>query len=138
MQNTFSRIMRPLFQVFSAGVIFREGEILLVKSTYQRIHPWGLPGGGLERGESPEATVIRELYEETSFEVEVERLLFVKTMWIDRVGVYFLCRHVGGEFVPSDEISEYGYFRPDNLPDVRPLDIRLIQEIFEIVDHELA
>jgi len=138
LQNIFSKMMRPLFQVFSAGVLIRDGEILLVKSTYQRIHPWGLPGGGLERGESPETAVIRELFEEISFEVEVEKLLFVKTMWTDRVGIYYLCKHVAGEFLPSDEISELGYFRMDNLPDVRPIDVALIREIFEVVEHELA
>ena len=55
LQVVLSRIIRPLFQVFSAAVIFDDQKrIFLVRLTYQRFHPWGLPGGGLEYGESAE------------------------------------------------------------------------------------
>ena len=65
LQDILSRIIRPLFQVFVAAVMFDEDKkILLVKSTYQRFHPWGLPGGSLEYGEHPEKAVIREVLEE--------------------------------------------------------------------------
>ncbi len=139
LQAVASRLIRPLFQVFAAAVIFNEhGDLLLVKLTYQREHPWGLPGGSLEYGESPEAGVRREVREETGWEVEIEKLLFVKTWAPDRVGLYYLCRIVAGEFQPSDEVSEFGYFSPETLPDVRPLDVELIEQIYEKVEHELA
>ena len=139
LQGVASRIIRPLFQVFAAAVIFdREGRILLVKLTYQRFHPWGLPGGSLEYGETPEAGVRREVHEETGWQIEIEKLLFVKTWTPDRVGLYYVCRIAGGEFHPSDEVSEFGYFAPNDLPDVRPLDVELIEKIYEKVEHELA
>lgn len=139
LQAVASRLIRPLFQVFAAAVIFdRQGGLLLVKLTYQREHPWGLPGGSLEYGEAPEAGVRREVREETGWEVEIEKLLFVKTWAPDRVGLYYLCRIVAGEFQPSDEVSEFGYFSPETLPDVRPLDVELIEQIYEKVEHELA
>jgi ADP-ribose pyrophosphatase YjhB (NUDIX family) len=127
-----SRLIRPLFQVFAAAVIFdeRDGRVLLVRLTYQREHPWGLPGGSLEYGEAPEDGIRREVREETGWEVEVERLLFVKTWAPDRVGLYYLCRIVAGEFQPSDEVSEFGYFALEHLPDVRPLDVELIEQIY--------
>jgi ADP-ribose pyrophosphatase YjhB (NUDIX family) len=54
----------PLFQVFAAAVIFNnDNEILLVRSTYQRFHPWGLPGGSLDYGESAEDAALREVWE---------------------------------------------------------------------------
>ena len=131
-QVLLSRIIRPKFQVFSAAVIFdNDNRIMLVKSTYQRFHPWGLPGGSLNYGEPPDAAVIREVWEETSLKVEADSLLFVKTWIPDRVGLYYLCRIANGEFQPSDEVSEYGYFSLDNLPDVRPLDIFLITQIYD-------
>ncbi|HSG44275.1 MAG TPA: NUDIX hydrolase [Anaerolineales bacterium] len=134
-QIVLSRIIRPKFQVFSAAVIFDEdNKLLLVKSTYQRFHPWGLPGGSLNYGESPEDAVLREVREETSLKVEIESLLFIKTWIPDRVGLYYVCSIVDGEFQPSDEVSEYGYFSLNDLPDVRPLDIQLIKEIYEEVD----
>ena len=132
-QIILSRIIRPLFQVFAAGVIFnQDNKILLVKATYQRFHPWGLPGGSLEYGESPEDAVKREVWEETGLNVEIKRFLRVKTWSPDRVGMYYLCEIIGGEVHPTDEVSEVGYFSLDNLPDVRPVDIEMIKVLFSL------
>jgi len=140
LQIVAARIIRPLFQVYSAAVIFNEHkQILLVKLTYQRFHPWGIPGGGLDYGEQPDAAVAREMFEETGMKVDVRKLLFAKTWAPAHVGMYYLCRITEGEFQPTDEVSECGYFSKDDLPDVRPLDIGLIKYIFEVVnDDELA
>jgi 8-oxo-dGTP diphosphatase len=139
LQLRLSRIIRPLFQVFAAAVIFDQHKnIFLVKSTYQRFHPWGLPGGSLEYGEHPEEAVIREIWEETGLNVCIEKLLLVNSWLPDRVGLYYLCRITDGTFHPSDEVSEFDYFSLDNLPDVRSLDRDLIKRLHKIVDHELA
>ena len=129
-QTVLSRFIRPLFQVFAAAVIFNnDNEILLVKSTYQRFHPWGLPGGSLDYGESAEDATLREVWEETGFQVEIERLLVVKTWRPDRLGLYYLCRIIGGEFHPTDEVSAFGYFSLEHLPDVRPVDVNMIKQL---------
>ena len=138
LQVLFSRWIRPLFQVFVAAVILDgHGRVLLVKVTYNRFHPWGLPGGSIEYGETPEDGVLREVWEETSLKVEIEKFIFVKTWTPDRVGLYYLCRIVEGEFQPSDEVSEYGYFSFDDLPDVRPLDHILMQQIHAELQKDL-
>ena len=139
LQMVFSRIIRPLFQVFAAAVIFDEDKnIFLVKSTYQRSHPWGLPGGSLEYGEHPEEAVIREVWEETGLNICIERLLVVNSWLPDRVGLYYLCSITGGTFAPSDEVSEFAYFSLDNLPDIKPVDIDMIKRLHSMVEHELA
>jgi 8-oxo-dGTP diphosphatase len=142
LQQIASRMIRPLFQVFSAAIIFDDrNRIFLVKLTYQRYHPWGLPGGGLEYGESAEQAVIREVREETGLVVEIEKLLFNKTFPPDKFAMYYLCRVTDGAFGPSDEVSEYGYFSLNDLPDVRFRDYSLINEIYEkmgFIEHELA
>ena len=140
LQNVAAWLIRPRFQVFSAAVIFNENkQVLLVKLTYQRFHPWGLPGGGLEYGEQPDQAVARELLEETALTVEIVRFLLARTWTPARVGIYYLCRVTGGDFQPSDEVAEIGYFSRDSLPDVRPLDAELIRRIFDMVnDDELA
>jgi ADP-ribose pyrophosphatase YjhB (NUDIX family) len=139
LQSIASRIIRPLFQVFSAAVILdQQKNIFLVKSTYQRFHPWGLPGGSLEYGEHPEEAVIREVWEETGLDVCIEKLLIVSSMYRDRLGLYYLCRITDGTFHPSDEVSEYDYFAIDDLPDVRPVDIDIIKRLHKIIEHELA
>lgn len=134
-QVILSRIIRPLFQVFAAGVIFnQDNKILLVKSTYQRFHPWGLPGGSLDYGESPEDAVKREVWEETGLIVEIKRFLLVKTWSPDRVGMYYLCEITGGEIQPTDEVSEADYFSLDDLPDVRPVDIDMFKALYRIME----
>ncbi len=142
LQQIASRIIRPLWQVFSAAIIFDDkNRIFLVKLTYQRYHPWGLPGGGLEYGETAEDAVIREVWEETGLTVKVEKLLLNKTFPPDKFAMYYLCRITDGVFQPSDEVSEYGYFSLTSLPDVRPRDYALINEIYEemgFIEHELA
>jgi 8-oxo-dGTP diphosphatase len=142
LQQVLSRVIRPLFQVFAAAVIFdQQNRIFLVKLTYQRFHPWGLPGGGLEYGETSEDAVIREVWEETGLKVEIEKLLLNKTFPPDKFAMYYLCRITDGVFQPSDEVSEYGYYTLNDLPDVRQRDYALINEIYErmgFLERELA
>jgi 8-oxo-dGTP pyrophosphatase MutT (NUDIX family) len=97
-----------------------------------------LPGGSLEYGESAEEATLREVWEETGLRIEVQRLLLVKTWKPDRIGLYYLCRIMDGEFHPSDEVSEMGYFSLDKLPDVATLDVDMIKRLFEMMEHELA
>jgi 8-oxo-dGTP diphosphatase len=139
LQGVLSRLIRPLFQVFAAAVIFdQQDNILLAKSTYQRFHPWGLPGDSLEYGEHPEEAVVREVWEETSLRICIEKLLLVSSWLPDRLGLYYLCRITGGIFQPSDEVSEVAYFSVDQLPDIRPIDIELLKKLHRMVEHELA
>lgn len=139
LQGIASRMIRPLFQVFAAAVILDEKRnFLLVKATYQRIHPWGLPGGSLEYGEHPEEAMAREVWEEMSLKICIEKLLMVYTLSPDRVGFYYLCRITDGTFQPSDEVSEFGYFSVDNLPAVRPADFEILKKLNTVIEHELA
>jgi ADP-ribose pyrophosphatase YjhB (NUDIX family) len=57
-----------------AGLICRDdqGRVLLVRPTYKPT--WEIPGGVVEAGESPAATVAREVAEELGLELGVGRL----------------------------------------------------------------
>jgi ADP-ribose pyrophosphatase YjhB (NUDIX family) len=142
LQVFLSRIIRPLFQVGVTAVIFdSEDRILLGKSTYQKFHPWGMPGGGLEYGENAEEAVIREVFEETSLVVRLEKLLLIKTFAPDKFILYYLCTVQGGVFQPSDEVSDVEYFSLGQLPDIRPRDYDVLKQIFALMEfhkHELA
>ncbi len=142
LQAVLSRLIRPLFIVGVSAVILDDDyRIFLGRSTYQRFHPWGLLGGGLEYGEDAEEAIVREIWEETSLQVKVEKLLMVRSFMPDKFILYYLCTVESGAFQPSDEIAEAGFFTLDALPDIRPRDHDVLKQIFEVMGskkHELA
>jgi 8-oxo-dGTP diphosphatase len=110
---------RPLHQGALAA-IWCEGSVLLVKSSY-RPRLWGLPGGGLRRGETPALAAARECREEVGLALDPAALTPVYTHqdeWESRPDrVHILELHVAAqprvaidhreivaaEFVPHDE-----------------------------------
>ena len=62
-----------------AAIILRQGKLLLIRRwNARRGNYFAFPGGGVEEGETPEATVVRELMEEGGVTITVDRL-FAKT-----------------------------------------------------------
>ena len=61
------------------GILIRDGEVLLVRSSSPLINPplWWLPGGGIDFAESPEETLLREFREETGLSIKDPVLLDV-------------------------------------------------------------
>lgn len=53
------------------GVIFRDGKLLMIKSSFGEVK---FPGGGQEAGEDDETTLLREVLEETGFRVVRESI----------------------------------------------------------------
>lgn len=64
----------------AAGICINEaGQILMVlQGTPQEKKLWSVPSGGLEPGESLEECCIRELREETGYEVRIIKPFFIK------------------------------------------------------------
>ncbi|HET7856198.1 MAG TPA: NUDIX domain-containing protein [Gaiellaceae bacterium] len=84
---------------------------------------WDLPGGFLEEGEHPRDGVRRELQEEAGVEIDALELLGI---WMDRYGgdsaavatlnFYWTARIVEGEPEPADDVAEFRWFAPDEVP----------------------
>jgi len=95
-----------------------QNRIMCVKANYGNKY-WAMPGGGLERGESPVDGTIREVLEETGYHVEIERLIgayYIKAT--DNLVLSFAAKIVGQEeWQPNDEIAEVTFFHPEDLPE---------------------
>ncbi len=65
--------------VRSYGILIDNDRVALVRSSNPRHVPplWWLPGGGIDFGEAPEDTLIREFREETGLEVNNPQLIGV-------------------------------------------------------------
>ncbi len=96
------------------GAVFdADGKVLLVRHSY--MPGWQLPGGGVDRGEPPQAAIVRELDEEvglTGGVVEFFGLYSRKAGWA--TNVVALYRITGGAiaFRPSLEIREIRFVDP--------------------------
>ena len=64
-------------RVAAYAVIERRGEVLLTHWRRNHLHGWTLPGGGVEAGEDPRDTVVREVFEETGLTARCGRLIGV-------------------------------------------------------------
>jgi ADP-ribose pyrophosphatase YjhB (NUDIX family) len=108
----------------SALVVDEEGRILFSKRADDpAAGEWDLPGGFLEEGEHPLDCVRRELREEAGIGLADEQLLGI---WMDRyeyrgrnvatLNVYYTARLGEGTPEPSDDVAEFGWFGPDDVP----------------------
>jgi 8-oxo-dGTP diphosphatase len=100
----------PLHSVSVAGVVVNEiGHVLLIQRRDN--NQWQAPGGVLEKGETFEAGVIREVREETNVDVQVDRLTGVyKNMAQSVVALVYRCHPVGGSPTPTAEASDAAWF----------------------------
>jgi ADP-ribose pyrophosphatase YjhB (NUDIX family) len=95
------------------------GRILVVKPTYSR--EWMLPGGRVERGETPHGAAIRETREETGLEVALERLVLVDARRARDTSFIFAGRVTGGELEAQlGEIAEVGWLSRDEIQRTSP------------------
>lgn len=82
-------------------VILKDNKILFIHRIKNGIEYFVLPGGSIEREESPEEAAVREAKEETNFDIELDSLLWKieeRDIWGDlKLGYYFLVKSFKGE-----------------------------------------
>lgn len=79
------------------AIVIRNQHIALIKRQREGRTYYVVPGGGMEAGENPEQTAIRESHEELGLVIAIERLL-AKVTYHGREQYYFLARVRGGHF----------------------------------------
>lgn len=115
-----------------AVVCDEQGRVLLVRETGDGL--WSLPGGWADIGESPGAMAVREVREESGYEVKPVKLLSVvhrathsprPVLW-DSYTLFIRCEIVGGAPQADGlETDQVGFFSRDNLP---PLSVSRVGE----------
>lgn len=129
LQLFLMRSFQDQFLIGVTGIIFNDkNEVLLFKHVY-RSHSWSLPGGYLKSGEHPIEALEREIKEESGLVVSVDESLKTRTDRDSaRLDMCYFGVLIGGEFIPSHEVSEYGFFPQDAMPLLRKNQIFLIDE----------
>ncbi|MBU0991139.1 MAG: NUDIX domain-containing protein [Proteobacteria bacterium] len=101
----------------------QEKRVLLVKRNVEpQIGFWCLPGGFIELGETPEASALRELKEETGLTGEIDHLLDVVSnpskLYHTVLIACYVVRHFSGELIAGDDASETQFFPFQALPEI--------------------
>lgn len=112
-----------------AGIVIKDNKLLLVKHRRRGLSYWAFPGGAVEEFETLPDALTRELREETGFEVEPGRLVYIVETFNPRgqsthtLNMFYLAevvnqaetvieRHGNGEhldvaeFIPLDELAD--------------------------------
>ena len=104
------------------AAVFREGRLLLVRE--REDGRWALPGGWADIGDSPSAAIVREVKEESGYDVKARKLLAL----LDRnlhghppipyhaYKIFFLCDLVGGNGHAGQETDVVDFFANDDIP----------------------
>lgn len=114
----------------------RESDLFLISRRPHGKHlagSWEFPGGKIEGGEAPAASLVRELREELGVEVEVGEIYAVGHHVYDEKEVVLLvyaCRVIGGE-PQCHEVAEFRWVSPTELVSVPlpPADAPVIERL---------
>lgn len=100
------------------GVIIKDGKFLILhRHDYDS---WDLPGGKVEKNESPKDALVREIEEETRLKVNVKEacgvFLFIGTVSKKQyVLTNIACEYVDGEVQLSDEHDSYKWISQEEI-----------------------
>ncbi|MCR8844525.1 NUDIX hydrolase [Paenibacillus sp. SC116] len=125
------------------GVVFRDNKILLIREKIDGA--WALPGGWADIGFSPSEIAVKEVKEESGFDVVPVRLLAVMDKKFhnhppEPYHVYKLfirCEIVGGAAAAGLETSAVEFFDADHLPELslERNTAKQIRTMFEFLEH---
>jgi ADP-ribose pyrophosphatase YjhB (NUDIX family) len=114
---------RPIVGV--GAVIVVDGKVVLIRRRFEPLKgQWSLPGGAVELGETLEASVVREMQEETGLEVEVGPVIEVfdritkddeSRVQYHYVLVDYLCWAVAGELRAGSDVDAAVLVDPSEL-----------------------
>lgn len=129
--NTQMKIVKDLFanetgyatpKVDIRAVVFQNNKILMVREKMDG--GWSLPGGWADIGFTPTEVAVKEVKEESGFDVKAMKLLAVHDKKCHPhppspyhvYKIFILCEIVGGHAKSGTETSAVGFFDENELP----------------------
>ncbi len=106
-----------------AGIILiEEDKLALIERRRTGRHYFAFPGGGIDQGESPEQTAIREAEEELGIRVEIKQKV-AEVIFNGKTQHYFLVEKISGEFGTGtgEEYKDYNPLHGTFIPLLMPL-----------------
>lgn len=104
------------------GIIFNQphDHVLLIQR--RDVPVWVLPGGGIDPGEKPEEAILREMKEETGYEVKIVRQIaeYLPVNKLTQLSFYYECQAISGEKKTGDETKAIRFFPVNDLPKLMP------------------
>ena len=106
-----------------AGIILKDGKILLVRRKYGADKgKWCIPCGKVDSAESLEEATIREVQEETHLVTKVAKQVHqvdkTHPTGVPYLGTWFLMQYVSGELQADDDADAADYFSLTELPEL--------------------
>lgn len=95
------------------AIVIHDGQLLLMERWRPGLHYFSIPGGGIEANETPEQAAIREIMEETTISVTIDREV-LQMRDGDNLHHIFLCNYESGEPSLPDDAPEALLNNPDN------------------------
>ena len=96
----------------SAVILIEDGKLALIERHRAGKHYFAFPGGGVDEGETPEQTAIREAQEELGILVEIKQKI-AEVFFNGNTQHYFLVEKISGEFGTGTG-EEYGEYNPEH------------------------
>ncbi len=128
------------------AIILNDDKILLTRERQDNL--WTLPGGWSEVTLSPTENMIKEVKEETGYDVAVLRLVAFwdklkhdhPLQWPHAYKCFFQCRIIGGEACETIETSGVSWFAIDALPALSTPRVTQsqIKRLYQIIREDLA
>lgn len=101
-------------------IIYKENKVLLIKRENDPDKgKYAVPGGYVDRGESTEQAGIREVREETGLDVEIVKLIGIRSnpeRYRQIIEIAYIAKVIGGVETNGDGVKSILWADPNNLP----------------------
>lgn len=121
--DIYKEVYYPTPQPSVRIIVFQDNRLLMVQEKDSPKDTWTLPGGWCDIGESPVQAAIKEVKEETGFDIQISKFLgimdrnkYQQSTLYHVYNIVFMAEIVGGQNDPNYEVNKVDFFNLSSLP----------------------